>query len=96
MIVLCFIVCCYSHAVLTFSFSKSEYSMIEDDEDGTVGSVVDICVLQESSNVELDRDFTFYVTAEDGTATGECIVWILLTFSFGKLSPCSLTHFPPM
>lgn len=57
------------HAALIIGFSQSEYTVVEDDAEGTDGMSLSICVVIVSS-IEPERDFTFYVSVSDSNAIG--------------------------
>ena len=53
---------------MVIGFSAAEYRLAEDDEEGMAGTTLTVQVLMISS-VEIEREFTFYVSAIPGTAT---------------------------
>ncbi len=57
------------HAGLILAFSQSMYNTTEDNTDGDIGSIVHVCVVM-VSNIEIGREFSFYVSADDSTAIG--------------------------
>lgn len=60
----------YFIAALVIGFSQSVYTLEEDDEEGSMGMSLQISVIMVSS-LEIEREFTFYISASDVTARGK-------------------------
>lgn len=56
-------------AGLIVGFSQPIYSVVEDNDVGSEGMLLTVCVVMMSS-IEIEREFSFYVSVTDITATG--------------------------